>query len=457
VAELSSLRELEEIRNPLAVSQQEAIAVLSDRGQLPIDYKYGGDTGLAGPFIGERRPILRQEQSMIVGYNSDGSAIIETIPAQYGPSEFDSSYSPARRGLSKLNDVFFGDANEQSAALSGITEALRAVPEYLKGQYDAGMGGGTVFNPETQQIQEFDPTAVMLGGAPAGLKAVRNIPSNQVILGTMGSKTAKYTPDQRRAMDELESQGMDTENLFLHGTSDDIRQPSSWKTGYRDSGWIGEGFYGATPDGSRISDFYANTAAPRFRNEAGDYSDPNVFPYITKRGNYKQYSLMDKAGMGIVAQRNPDYSKNLTQKNIDEGFIGAEVIDGEGQIVERVNYFPDTDTRSALNYDTTDLYSGGGRQGSAIAAGSALRDLEIFQDVFPKSYKESIITPYTDRNIDPRTFFDNDKASMPSRNAIIFDPKDIRSVNAEFDPTKADSADLLSSISPTQSSLRNIA
>jgi hypothetical protein len=39
----------------------------------------------------------------------------------------------------------------------------------------------------------------------------------------------------------------------------------------------------------------------------------------------------------------------------------------------------------------------------------------------------------------------------------IFDPKNIRSTNAKFDPTKADSADLLSSISPTQSSLRNIA
>ena len=36
-------------------------------------------------------------------------------------------------------------------------------------------------------------------------------------------------------------------------------------------------------------------------------------------------------------------------------------------------------------------------------------------------------------------------------------PKNIRSTNAEFDPTKADSSDLLSSISPTQSSLRNIA
>jgi hypothetical protein len=40
---------------------------------------------------------------------------------------------------------------------------------------------------------------------------------------------------------------------------------------------------------------------------------------------------------------------------------------------------------------------------------------------------------------------------------IILDPKNIRSTNAEFDPTKADSSDLLSSISPTQSSLRNIA
>jgi hypothetical protein len=39
----------------------------------------------------------------------------------------------------------------------------------------------------------------------------------------------------------------------------------------------------------------------------------------------------------------------------------------------------------------------------------------------------------------------------------VFDPKNIRSTNAEFDPTKADSSDLLSSISPTQSSLRNIA
>jgi len=55
------------------------------------------------------------------------------------------------------------------------------------------------------------------------------------------------------------------------------------------------------------------------------------------------------------------------------------------------------------------------------------------------------LPPEIPRNYDPTTI------------NIIFDPKNIRSINAEFDPTKADSSDLLSSISPTQSSLRNIA
>jgi hypothetical protein len=86
---------------------------------------------------------------------------------------------------------------------------------------------------------------------------------------------------------------------------------------------------------------------------------------------------MDKAGMGIVAQMNPNYSKKLTQKNIDEGFIGAEVVDADGNIIERVNYFPDEDTRSV--FLDADLYSGGGRQGTAIAAGSALRGLDMDQ------------------------------------------------------------------------------
>jgi hypothetical protein len=345
-------------------------------------YRYGGDSAIGALLLPERREILRDEQNQFIGYDDQGNAIVQTIPAEYGESEVDISYSPIVRGAKAaglfLNDIFFGDANEQSQAagraVSAIRGAVEGLGDYASGQYEAGMAGGTTYDPATNQITEFDPTAVMVSGAPAGIQAARNTPSNQVIFGTMGSKTANYTPDQRRVMDELERQGMDTENLFLHGTSDDIRQPTSSRTGSRDSGFIGKGFYGATPEGSRISDSYAYTAAPRFRNEAGDYSEPNVFPYITRRGNYKQYSLADKQALSKQARQDEFFGQDLAQKNIDEGFIGAEVVDADGNIIERVNYFPDTDTRSALNYDTTDLYSGGGRQGSVIAGGSALRE-----------------------------------------------------------------------------------
>ena len=345
-------------------------------------YRYGGDSAIGALLLPARREILRDEQNQFIGYDDQGNAIVQTIPAEYGESEVDISYSPIVRGAkatgSFLNDIFFGDANEQSQAagraVSAIRGAVEGLGDYASGQYEAGMAGGTTYDPATNQITEFDPTAVMVSGAPAGIQAARNTPSNQVIFGTMGSKTANYTPDQRRVMDELERQGMDTENLFLHGTSDDIRQPTSSRTGSRDSGFIGKGFYGATPEGSRIADSYAYTAAPRFRNEAGDYSEPNVFPYITRRGNYKQYSLADKQALSKQARQDEFFGQDLAQKNIDEGFIGAEVVDADGNIIERVNYFPDTDTRSALNYDTTDLYSGGGRQGSVIAGGSALRE-----------------------------------------------------------------------------------
>ena len=407
-------------------------------------YRYGGDSAIGALLLPERREILRDEQNQFIGYDDQGNAIVQTIPAEYGESEVDLSYSPIARGadktLSFLRDVFSGDPERVGSAADRAETAIRGVmgglKDYASSQYEAGMAGGTIYDPETRQITEFDPTAVMVSGAPAGIQAARNTPSNQVIFGTMGSKTANYTPDQRRVMDELERQGMDTENLFLHGTSDDIRQPTSSRTGSRDSGFIGKGFYGATPEGSRISDFYANTAAPRFRNEAGDYSEPNVFPYITRRGNYKQYSLADKQALSKQARQDEFFGQDLAKKNIDEGFIGAEVVDADGNIIERVNYFPDTDTRSALNYDTTTLYSGGGRQGTAIAGGSALRESfrigdEGFDSRFDSRAKEQ------QRILDTELTYEGSPIVRPEVSIFDYEGKPFRITMA--DRTKAGS------------------
>tara|TARA_R110000772_G_scaffold220294_1_gene330802 strand:- start:1303 stop:2883 length:1581 start_codon:yes stop_codon:yes gene_type:complete len=159
---------------------------------MGIQWQYGGDrskvSAITAPFLGERRQVIRPEQSMIVGYEPSGEAIIETIPAQYGETEYDSSYAPARRTMSSLNDVLFGDANKQNAAIGGAVTALKGLPEYAKSQYQAGMAGGVSFDPETNTLTEFDPMNVPLGMAPAGIAGVASTGAGELTLGAMGSK-----------------------------------------------------------------------------------------------------------------------------------------------------------------------------------------------------------------------------------------------------------------------------
>lgn len=330
-------------------------------------YMYGG----LGPFSqflsGERREIIRPESTEVVGFGAGPTGveyITETIPAEYGPVEYDPSYSPVRRSLSALGDIlyeapsFFGlrGPDEQIEAMQGVGSSLRDAlfgsAEYMSEQARAAASGGEYFDPKTGRTVAFDPTVTMFGGNPA----------EGAVMGS-GFRMG------RRAAEAAESKGFDTENIFLHGTSDRIEQPRSYATQSRDSGFIGRGFYGATEP--RISDFYANSAPARFRDESGSFSEPNVFPYVTRRGNYKQYSLAEKQDLARRVREDEFLSQEITQKNIDDGFIGAEVVDADGNIIERVNYFPDEDTRSA--FLDADLYSGG-RTGTGIATASALRN-----------------------------------------------------------------------------------
>ena len=83
-------------------------------------YRYGGDSAIGALLLPERREILREEQNQLIGYDDRGNAIVETIPAQYGESEVDLSYSPIARGadktLSFLRDVFSGDPERVGSA-----------------------------------------------------------------------------------------------------------------------------------------------------------------------------------------------------------------------------------------------------------------------------------------------------------------------------------------------------
>jgi hypothetical protein len=144
--------------------------------QVDKNYKYGGDSAIGALFLPERREILQEEQNQLIGYDDRGQAIVQTIPAQYGESEVDFSYSPIVRGAkatgSFLNDIFFGDANEQSEAagraVSAIRGVVKAVPQMIDEQMRAAGSGGRYYDPETRRIVEFDPTIVMGGGSSGG-------------------------------------------------------------------------------------------------------------------------------------------------------------------------------------------------------------------------------------------------------------------------------------------------
>lgn len=147
-------------------------------------YMYGGVGPISGYFTGERREIIRPESTQVMGLSGvdqfgNPEYLLETIPAEYGPVEYDPSYSPVRRGLSALGDVlyeapsFFGlrGPDEQVEAMQGVGSSLRdalfGTAEYLSEQARAFASGGEYYDPETNRVIEANPLEVMVGGNPA--------------------------------------------------------------------------------------------------------------------------------------------------------------------------------------------------------------------------------------------------------------------------------------------------
>ena len=224
-------------------------------------------------------------------------------------------------------------------------------------------------------------------------------------------------------MQRAQDLGYDMDNVFYHGTNKTFEEfDASLGQGARKDTGV---FVSNSPDVA--SSYAGGTSAQvlplrvRLENPIKVYADgsnwsklgPNTRVDLPRRvvNQSEDADLLEELGFARPSNTRTDQMKTSTLKEL----------------------FPDFFNLDDNGMTTNDFSRWAKKQGV---------DGVIFEDI-------------SDRG--SRGFFDNDKASMPSRNAIIFDPKNIRSTNAEFDPTKADSSDLLSSISPTQSSLRNIA
>lgn len=144
---------------------------------------------------------------------------------------------------------------------------------------------------------------------------------------------------------------------MYHGTGSDISEIDPSKLQSRDAGVLGEGFY--STQAPAIANQYARLA----ERIGGD--SPNIIPLMTRKGDYAQYNLADKGDLAVELAKDKNFSKALTDNLKSQGYIGADVRDASGGIVERVNFNPN-DVRSIFAAFDPE-YTGPNILGSRIA------------------------------------------------------------------------------------------
>lgn len=122
---------------------------------------------------------------------------------------------------------------------------------------------------------------------------------------------------------------LDPRRLY-HGTNAQIEGFDPARYGQRDKGLLGLGVN--MTSSPQMASQYATTASKRWGGE------PNVMPLFSPKGNYKQFSYADK--QRISQTYNQADIARMTQDMIDEGYTGAELLDANGDIVERVVFDP---------------------------------------------------------------------------------------------------------------------
>jgi len=150
-------------------------AVAEYMSEQEPSYDYGGNIPLADAFMPYRREILQEKQDLPTGrtsFDRRGRMQQETqnFPAQYGPAEYDLSYMPFVRRIKQtgefLGDVFLGTNEEKAAAGEAVVSMAKSIPAMLSGQIEAGGSEtGSVYDPETGQITEFDPLMSLAGSS----------------------------------------------------------------------------------------------------------------------------------------------------------------------------------------------------------------------------------------------------------------------------------------------------
>ncbi len=349
-------------------------------GNVPFDVMFpklnkrfsASMTGENAPIKGEPRPLNQSEIIDAANKRKDGYEIADQQWLD-GVSEFIERNKKAGGTLLTGSGVAGANASEDSSVINDIQAGIdfadfereqntlpNRIKNYLSSPSDANVAiyddmrrrGEDTIEPNRSPratnianfIDQYSPDVPILGqfigsGISDQLRELGYNKTKGKVLG-QSAMSALDIADIAGAGILLKNAGKQAVTrggkTMYHGTNagKDFDRIDPSKLQGRDAGFLGKGFYSGDPV---IASRYA-------KNMEGG----NVQPVETAAGKYKNYTLEDKQKLGMAVKKDPSLSEMLTQQNTSDGYIGARVLDGKGNVVEQVNYFPTRDVDNAI-------------------------------------------------------------------------------------------------------------
>jgi len=215
---------------------------------------------------------------------------------------------------------------------------------------------------------------------------------------------------QAERMARAAEQGYDTSRVFYHGTGADVTEFDPLKMGKTDDGWFSKGFY-FSPD-AKVANQYAADGTP------------NVMPVYLRAEN--PYDWRKEVGQG------------MRFGTMDERYAKTREIMGSGH-------------DSVDVYDEIVQLGDGEKLSDDVWQAIVARSLEMGNPVLPRDLVENGLRQgMTSKGEFARYYGDELANKMPLtrtlRERVVFDPSQVRSVNADFNPAHKDSSNLLAGI-----------
>lgn len=384
--------------------------------------------------VAEYKAAVKLDQESYEKYADDPLAVREALVKGENPFGEKNEFKLREEALSLIDKEILGfTAMRDPKYYKSLKETMvgtKRRPEPFQGVYE------NVLSTEMTKdefIEEFDEM-FNLGSTSerATRQGISVVPSKPLAsrMKRFREENPDYTDrvyqDPRTRQKRAKEQGFDTERVYYHGTADNFLEfnPLRTQIGPRQ----GTGVY--LSDNPYTASTYTDEG--RSQPKGKPRRSPQVLPLYTRLKNPIIVYADGNFWNGLGPEIKVDVPKNLTGGY--EGYFTLKEIMPSEEDVEAQKYDEFGNVRpipsmgGPLLWDTNEI-ARWARQQPGV-------DGVIFEDIIDVG----VTIP---RGVKRSDYYK--KAAIPSRNLVIFDAENIRSVNAEFEPRDTKSTQLMAS------------